>query len=119
MLSPFSQLLLLLGSGALAGVALIPRVERGEAARAARIFLLVVAGCLSVRALAYIVANVFTLRAVRPLSTGPGDLTNLPLGALYLFAVAAFARRRLRALLREADVVWAVRLATGVAFILA
>lgn len=119
MLPPNQSLLVLLVVGGAAAAALAPRLERIEPARLAHRYLVAVAAFMGVRVLAYVAANVFGTQAVRPLSTGPRDLTNLLMGAFYGLAVAHAWRGRLNAFFREPDVLLAVRLATGVAFVLA
>lgn len=118
-LPPVQSLLVLIVVGAVAAAALAPRLERIEPARLARGYLVGVAALMGVRVLAYVAANVFGAQAVRPLGTGPRDLTNLLVGALYGLPVVHARRGRLSAFFREPDVLLAVRLATGVAFVLA
>jgi DoxX-like protein len=119
MLPPFQSLLVLIVVGAVAATALAPRLERIEPARLAQGYLVGVAAFMGMRVLAYGAANVFGAQAMRPLGTGPRDLTNLLVGAFYGLAVAHIRRGRLSAFFREPNVLLAIRLATGVAFVLA
>jgi DoxX-like protein len=119
MLPPIQSLLVLLVVGAVVAAALTPRLERIEPARLAHGYLVAVAAFIGVRVLAYVAANVFGVQAVRPLGTGPRDLTNLLMGAFYGLAVVHAWRGTSNAFFREPDVLLAVRLATGVAFVLA
>lgn len=116
---PGLSLLILLMLGAAGAAILSPRFERIEPARLARGYLVAVAACMAVRVLSYVSANVFGAEAVRPLSSGPGDPTNVFIGVLYGLALAHVPRGGLSAFFREPNVLLAVRLATGIAFVLA
>jgi hypothetical protein len=117
-LSPIQSLLVLIVVGAVVGAVVAPRLERIDPARLARAYLVGVAALLGVRVLAYVASNVFGAQVVRPLGSGPRDLTNLLVGALYGFAAVRATRGRLSAFFREPDVLLAVRLAAGIAFVL-
>lgn len=119
MIPPIESLLVLIVSGAVIGMALSRSLERIEPTRLARGFLIAVTTLMAVRVVAYVAANVFGVGLVRPAGTGPRDLTNLLLGGLYGVAVAHARRRRLSAFFSAPDVLLALRLATGVAFVLA
>jgi len=79
------------------------------AKRVQRHVLVAVVVTMSFRVVAYFAANVFGLTAVKPLSIGPYDPTNVIVGALFA----------LPALWAESDVLLATRVATGGAFVLA
>jgi DoxX-like protein len=118
-LPPLPALLALIAAGAAAALAASRRLAPMEPARLARACLVGVTALMGVRAAAYVAANIFGLQAVRPLSTGPYDLTNLLVGGVLGLAAAHVARRGSDAFWREPDLVLALRVATGVAFILA
>ncbi len=119
MLPPIESLLVLMVVGAAAGVALSRRLEAIEPARLAHGYLVGVAALMAVRVAAYVAANVFGAHAVRPAGTGPRDLTNLLLGLLYGLAAVHARRGGFSTFFRAPDVRLALRLATGVAFVLA
>ncbi len=117
--APLPSLLVLIALGALAGAVLTPRFEGVKAPSLARWYLLGVTALTGVRVLAYVAANVFGTPAVRPLGTGPRDLTNLLVGGLLGLAAMHARRGSLAAFFREPDVLLALRVATGAAFVLA
>jgi hypothetical protein len=117
--SPLPSLLALIAAGAIVAVALSRRLERVEPARLARAFLVAITALMGVRVAAYVAGNVFGLQAVRPLSAGPYDLTNLLVGGVLGLAAVHAARRSFAAFWREPDLVLALRIAVGIAFILA
>jgi uncharacterized membrane protein YphA (DoxX/SURF4 family) len=119
MLPRIAFLLTLIVAGAAAGAALSRRLERIEPARLARGYLVAVAALMCLRVVAYMVANVFGVKAVRPASTGPYDLTNLLVGGLYGLAAVHARRGGFGAFLRAPDLLLALRLSAGVAFLLA
>jgi len=119
MLPRLEVLLALTAAGAAVGAVLARRIRAVDPARLARLYLVAVACLMGVRVVAYVAANVFGLMAVRPASTGPCDLTNLLVGALYGAAAVHARRGGLGDFLRAADLLLALRLAAGVAFILA
>lgn len=119
MLTRLGILLALIVAGAIVTAALSWRFENVEPERLARRFLLGVTALMGVRIAAYIAANVFGLQAVRALSTGPVDPTNVLLGALFGLAAMTAARGTFAKFLREPDVLLALRIAAGVAFVLA
>jgi hypothetical protein len=116
---PIHSLLVLLLAGAIATALLAPRLERIEPASLARGYLIGVAALTGVRVLAYIAANAFGEQEVRPLSTGPRDPTNVMIGALYGLALARGWHDRWRSFFAMPDLLLALRVATGVAFVLA
>jgi uncharacterized membrane protein YphA (DoxX/SURF4 family) len=119
MLARIEFLLALIVAGAAVAAALSRRLERIEPARLARGYLVAVAACMGLRIAAYVAANVFGVLAVRPASTGPYDLTNVLVGALYGLAAVHARRGGFIAFWREPELLLALRLAVGVAFILA
>jgi hypothetical protein len=119
MLPPIQSLLVLLLAGALAAVLLAPRLERVGPADLARGYLVGVAALTGLRVLAYVAANVFGAQELRPLITGSRDLTNVMVGALYGLALARGRRDRWSAFFAMPDLLLALRVATGVYFVLA
>jgi hypothetical protein len=119
MLPRIEFLLALILAGAGAAAAFAGRLVRIEPARLARGYLVGVAVLMGVRVVAYVAANVFGVMAVRPASTGPYDLTNLLVGGLYGLAAVDFRRGGFDAFWRSPDLLLALRLAAGVAFVLA
>lgn len=115
----FWFLLALILVGATAAALLSRRLERIEADRLARYYLVAVALLMGVRMAAYVAANVFGIRDLRPPSTGPFDPTNLLIGGLYGIALLHARRGGFDAFLRRPEVLLALRVATGVAFVLA
>jgi uncharacterized membrane protein YphA (DoxX/SURF4 family) len=104
-----------------AGITVIaaPRLGRLGSERLARGFLIAVTSLMAVRVVAYVVSNVFGVTAVRPLSTGPYDLTNLLIGGVYGLALAHTRGQLFEDLWREPNLLLALRLSAGVAFVLA
>jgi DoxX-like family len=119
MLLPLGFLLALILAGACAAALLARRLERVDGGRLARGYLAGVAVLMGVRAAAYVANYVFGIRAVLPLGTGPFDPTNLLIGGLYGIAVVHASRGTFDVFLRQPEVLFALRLATGVAFVLA
>jgi DoxX-like family len=117
--SPLTALIVLLLLGAVVAAAIARRLERIDAARLARAYLIGVTALMGVRIAAWVAARVFGITAVTVLSTGPHDLTNLLIGALYGVAAVHLWRGGFAAHLRAADVQTSFRVATGVAFVLA
>lgn len=117
--SPFTALLVLFVAGAVAGATLAPRLAEIPPARMARSYLVAVAALMALRVVAYTAFNVFGIQAVRPLGTGPYDLTNMLVGGLYGFAITSLTRPGIRAVFDEPELLLAMRVATGVAFVLA
>jgi uncharacterized membrane protein YphA (DoxX/SURF4 family) len=105
--------------GAVVAVAFARRLEQIPPDRLARAYLVGVTTLMAVRVAAYVAANVFGLREVRPASTGPYDLTNLLVGGLYGLAVVRAQRGGFGDFFHAPDVQLALRVATGVAFVLA
>src|SRR5579859_3050392 len=110
--APAIVLLLLLGVGAAIGAASARQLPHTGSARLARIMLAGVTATMGVRVIAYFAANVFGFMAVKPLSTGPFDPTNVIIGALYSLVIVTDVGQ-------EPDVRMAARIATGGAFVLA
>ena len=119
MLPPIEFLLALIVAGAVAAAALSRRLERIEPARLARGYLVAVAALMGLRVVAYVAAHVFGVIAVSPSSTGPYDLTNLLVGGLYGLAAVHARRGGFGAFWRAPDLLLALRVTAGVAFILA
>ena len=119
MSAPTVFLLALVLAGAALSAVLARYLERLEPARLARGFLIGVMVSMGIRVLAYVAANVFGAPAVRPISTGPYDPTNLLLGAVYGLALVHSRRGGFASLWRETDVLLALRLSAGIAFVLA
>jgi uncharacterized membrane protein YphA (DoxX/SURF4 family) len=119
MLSPATALLTLIVVGAGVTAALRARLERMSPARLARAYLVATTALMGVRVAAYVAANIFGVAAARPASTGPYDLTNLLVGGLFGFAASGAKDDWHTDFLREPDLLLALRVATGVAFILA
>jgi uncharacterized membrane protein YphA (DoxX/SURF4 family) len=117
--SPFTALLVLFGAGAIAGAVLAPRFQGIPSARLVRWYLVAVATLMAVRVAAYVGFNVFGIQGGRPSGIGPYDLTNVLVGSLYGFALASLKHRGIRAIFDEPELLLAMRVATGVAFILA
>lgn len=119
MLLRLAVLLALILLGATVAVLFAPRLRQLEASRLAKGFLVGVVAMMLIRVTAYVLANVFGLMAIRPLSTGPFDPTNLMVGGLYGIAIAQATRGGFDAFLRHPELLLAVRVATGGAFVLA
>jgi uncharacterized membrane protein YphA (DoxX/SURF4 family) len=119
MLARIVFLLALIVAGAAGAAALSRRLERIEPARLARGYLVAVAALMFLRVVAYVASNVFGAIAVRPASTGPYDLTNFLVGGLYGLGAVHARRGGFGAFLHEPDLLLALRLSAGVAFILA
>lgn len=119
MLPRFEILVALILIGAITAAALSWRLETVAPERLARRFLVGVTALMAVRVAAYIAANVFGVRGVRPLSTGPLDPANVMIGALLGLAAMKAARGTFASFFREPEVLLALRVATGVAFVLA
>jgi hypothetical protein len=131
--NPAVFLFSLIAIGAISAAILARRVERADPARLARGFLIAVAVLMGIRVAAWTAAHIFGVSAVRPLETGPYDATNLLIGALYGLAAtraigASRASRastsrgagaRLDDFLSAPELLLAMRVATGVAFVLA
>lgn len=105
--------------GGVAAVTLAPRLQRTSAPTLAHRYLVAVAVLMSVRVVAYVLANVFGQLAIRPASTGPYDLTNLLVGALFGLALVHARRGGFDHFFRAPEVLLAMRVATGIAFVLA
>jgi hypothetical protein len=112
-------LLTLIAAGAAGGAALARPLERIAPARLARGYLVTVTALTGVRVVAWVAANAFGVNALRPAGTGPRDLTNLLVGGLYGLAAVHVRGGGFEGFLRSPDVRLALRIATGVAFILA
>jgi hypothetical protein len=105
---------MLIAVGAVGAFVLGPRLQRIDASRLAHRFLICIVALTGVRVAAWVIGTIFGITAVRPPGTGPFDPTNLLVGALYGLAV----RGRSDVFFRAADVQLAMRVATGVAFVL-
>lgn len=116
---PAAFLFGLIAVGAVIAAAFASRLGRVEPSRVARGFLASVIFLMGVRIVAWGAASIFGVSAVRPAGTGPYDATNLLIGALYGLAAAHATRGRFDDFLRAPDVQLAMRVATGVAFVLA
>jgi uncharacterized membrane protein YphA (DoxX/SURF4 family) len=119
MLSRMGFLFALILTGAAVTLVAAPRLEQLKPARLARGFLIGITAMMAVRVVAYVASNVFGVTAVRPLSTGPCDATNLLIGGVYGLALAHSRGRQFGRLWDEPDLQLALRLSAGVAFVLA
>jgi len=117
--SATTALVILIGAGAMIAAGLVRRLEPIDPARLSRAYLVSVTALTGVRVLAWMAARVFGLTSVSPAGTGPYDATNLLIGALYGLAAIHALRGGLAAHLGAPDVQTALRVATGVAFVLA
>jgi hypothetical protein len=116
---PAAFLFLLITLGAIIAAALAPRLGRIESSRLARGFLVGVVFLIGIRILAWWASYIFGVNAVRPSATGPYDATNLLIGALYGLAASRAIRGGFDDFFRSSEVQLAMRVATGVAFVLA
>ena len=115
----FDYFLALLVAGTIAGGSLARVGARFEPTRFARGYLAVVAAVTAIRAVAFVAAIVLGLTIVRAVGAGIWrDATTLLLGALYGLAAVNVRRGGLTAFLSAPEVVFALRLTTGVAFVL-
>ncbi len=119
MVPRFDYFLMLLVVGAIAGGALARVAARFDPIRLARGYLVVVAAVTAVRAVAFVAAIVLGLTVVRSIGAAIWrDATTLLLGGLYGLAAVDARRGALKAFLAAPDVLLALRLTTGVAFVL-
>jgi hypothetical protein len=119
MIAPAHALATLIALGAASAAALAPRLRRADAARLARNYVTATSVLMAARIAAYIAANAFGANAFRSASTGPYDLTNLLIGALYGLVLVHALGGGFGAFFRSPEVETALRIATGSAFVLA
>jgi len=119
MIQRIGFLLALIVAGAAVAALLSRRLKPIDPARLARGYLVAVVALMAVRALAYVAANVFGATGVRPFSTGPFDLTNLLVGGLYGLAAVHARSGGFDGFFRDPNLLLALRISAGVAFVLA